>query len=160
MGIDPDATLPIDAPNALLAHLRRLREEETSEADTTAVRQHWLLAVEQLLATLRVWLAPAQREGLVRLDAVTVHIGEDEVGAHDAPALQITMPAGRVVWVRPVGTLRIGAQGLIDVVCASSRALLVLNRAGIWKIRGAGSSAPLVPLDAHAFARVLAELIA
>ena len=86
---------------------------------------------------------------------------EDDVGAYDAPALKIAFPGARIVWVRPVGTLRVGAQGIVDVVCGSSRALLVLNRAGVWKIRGAGA-----PRRALASARradasraTLAELI-
>jgi hypothetical protein len=58
-----------------------------------------------------------------------------------------------------VGTLRVGAQGIVDVVCGSSRALLVLNRAGVWKIRGAGASSTLTELDEQTFARALGELI-
>ena len=80
-------------------------------------------------------------EGLARLDLATVHVDDDDVGAYDAPALKITLPGPRIVWVRPVGTLRVGAQGIVDVVCGSSRALLVLNRAGVWKVRGAGPNA-------------------
>jgi hypothetical protein len=104
-------------------------------------------------------MLPAVQEGLARLDMATVHVDQDDVGAYDAPALKIALPGARIVWVRPVGTLRVGAQGIVDVVCGSSRALLVLNRAGVWKIRSAGPSSTLVLLDGHTFARALGELI-
>jgi hypothetical protein len=104
-------------------------------------------------------MLPAVQEGLARLDVATVHVDQDDVGAYDAPALKITLPGARVVWVRPVGTLRVGAQGIVDVVSGSSRALLVLNRAGVWKIRSAGPQSTLVLLDGHTFARALGELI-
>jgi hypothetical protein len=155
-----EQTLATDASSAFLQQLRELRQaEEQSDAESTAVRHHWLHAVEALLAAVRSWMLPAVQEGRVRLDAAVVHITEDDVGVYDAPALKIAMPAGRIVWVRPVGTLRVGAQGIVDVVCGSSRALMVLNRAGVWKIRGPGPSAPLAALDGYAFLRSLGELI-
>jgi hypothetical protein len=99
------------------------------------------------------------QEGLARLDLATVHVENDDVGAYDAPALKIALPGARIVWVRPVGTLLVGAQGIVDVVCGSNRALLVLNRAGVWKVRGAAPSSTLVLLDGHTFAQALGELI-
>jgi hypothetical protein len=155
-----DRTLATDPSSALLQQLRNLKlAEEQTDAESTAARHSWLHSVDRLLAAIRGWMLPAMQEGLMRLDGAVVHVTEDDVGAYDAPALRLAMPAGRIVWVRPVGTLRVGAQGIVDVVCGSSRALLVLNRSGVWKIRGAGPSAPLVALDRHTFARVLAELI-
>jgi hypothetical protein len=155
-----DRTQALDASNMLLQQLRELKQaEEQTDAESTAARVSWLESVERLLAAIRAWMLPALQEGLVRLDAAIVHVAQDDVGAHDAPALKIAMPAGRIVWIRPVGTLRVGAQGIVDVVCGSSRALLVLNRAGVWKIRGPGPAASLVLLDGHTFSRTLGELI-
>jgi hypothetical protein len=108
---------------------------------------------------LRAWLERATAEGLARIDIASVHVPDDAVGAYDAPALKITLPGHRVVWVRPVGTLCVGARGIVDLVCGSNRALLVLNRAGIWKIRGVAASSALAPLDENLFARALLELI-
>jgi hypothetical protein len=144
----------------LLDYLRQLKRKEAQEdADTTAARTVWLQSVEALLRAVRAWMLPAANEGLARIDQATVHVAEDDVGAYDAPALKITLPGSRIVWIRPVGTLRVGAQGIVDVVCGSSRALLVLNRAGVWKVRHPGPSSKLVLLDGHTFARALAELI-
>jgi hypothetical protein len=144
----------------LLQRLRQLKKKDAEEdADTTAVRTLWIQSVEALLRAVHAWMAPAVSEGLARLDQATVHVEQDDVGAYDAPALKIAFPGARVVWVRPVGTLRVGAQGIVDVVCGSSRALLVLNRAGVWKVRNPGPTSSLVALDGHTFARALAELI-
>jgi hypothetical protein len=155
-----DQPQPQDDASALLAQLRDLkRGEQQSDAESTATRVRWLEAVGALLRAIRAWMLPGVEEGLVRLDTATVHVEDDDVGAYDAPALKIALPAGRIVWVRPVGTLQIGAQGIVDVVCGSSRALLVLNRAGVWKIRGASPSSALLLLDGHSFARTLGELI-
>ena len=114
--------------------------------------------------------------GFEASDETTLNVAREPGGATDASAgllerlrdlkrkddendVEVTLPGARIVWVRPVGTLRVGAQGIVDVVCGSSRALLVLNRAGVWKIRSAGPTSTLVLLDGHTFARALGELI-
>ncbi len=156
----PDQTLPMTPSASLLVRLRELkRKDDEGDAESTAARTRWLEQVELLLRAIRAWMLPAVEEGLARLDMATVHIDDDDVGAYDAPALKIRLPGSRIVWVRPVGTLRVGAQGIVDVVCGSSRALLVLNRAGVWKVRSAGPTATLVPLDGHSFSKALADLI-
>jgi hypothetical protein len=155
-----DQTLPVNFSSALLQQLREMkRKDDENEAESTAARTRWLEHVDTLLRAIRAWMMPAVEEGLARLDMATVHVDDDDVGAYDAPALKIGLPAARIVWVRPVGTLRVGAQGIVDVVCGSSRALLVLNRAGVWKVRSAGPTSTLVPLDGHSFAKALGELI-
>lgn len=151
---------PFHASQALLQQLRDLkRRDEEADVESSQARIRWLEGVEALLSGVRAWLAPAASEGLVRIDGVTVHVSDDDVGAYDAPALKLSFPAGRVVWVRPVGTLRVGAQGIVDVVCGSNRVLLVLNRAGVWKIRPVGPSASLAALDGETFARALGDLL-
>lgn len=155
-----DQTLPVNFSSALLQQLREMkRKDDEDDAESTAARTRWLEQVDTLLRAIRAWMMPAVEEGLARLDMATVHVDDDDVGAYDAPALKIGLPGARVVWVRPVGTLRVGAQGIVDVVCGSSRALLVLNRAGVWKVRSAGPTSTLVPLDGHSFAKALGELI-
>ncbi len=139
--------------------MRREREQEEADVESSNARGRWLEAVMALLGMVRTWLAPAVAEGLARIDAASVHVADDDVGAYDAPALQIAFPGARLVWVRPLGTLRVGGQGLVDLVCGSNRALLVLNRAGAWKIRGAGAKANLVLLDVHSFSKVVSELL-
>jgi hypothetical protein len=158
MGLDK--TLPLPPSQALLQQLRDMkRREEEVDVESSNARQRWLGAVEALLTAVRAWMALPASEGLVRMDGVTVHVSDDDVGAYDAPALKLSFPGARVVWVRPVGTLRVGAQGIVDVVCGSNRALLMLNRAGVWKIRPPGPTASLAPLDAETFARAVAELL-
>jgi hypothetical protein len=164
----PTDTIPVavdggDAANASAEFLERLRElkrrDDAIKGDSSTARTRWLESVDVLMRSIRAWLLPAVHEGLARIDMATVHVGEDDVGAYDAPALKIALPGELVVWVRPVGTLRIGARGIVDVVCGPHRALLVLNRAGLWKIRGPGASSSLALLDGHTFARTLRELI-
>lgn len=164
------------APAASAALLERLREmkrnAQRAEGESSSVRASWLEAVDVLLRVLRGWLQPATSQGLARINLASVHVADDEAGAYDAPALKITVPGPQVIWVRPVGTLCVGARGIVDIVCGSSRALLVLNRAGIWKIQSVARSASgsprrpdgrpsssLVPLDENEFARALTELI-
>jgi hypothetical protein len=154
-----DRTQPLDPTSLLLQRLRDMkRRDEADDVESSNARGRWLEAVLALLGVVRTWLAPAVAEGLARIDAATVHV-DDDLGPYDAPALQVHFPGGRLVWVRPVGTLRVGGQGLVDLVCGSNRALLVLNRAGAWKIRGAGPKANLVLLDAHSFSKALSEVL-
>jgi hypothetical protein len=154
-----DRTQPLDPTSLLLQRLREMkRSDEAEDVQSSNARGRWLEAVLALLGVVRSWLAPAVAEGLARIDAASVHV-DDDLGPYDAPALQVHFPGGRLVWVRPVGTLRVGGQGLVDLVCGSNRALLVLNRAGAWKIRGAGPKANLVLLDAHSFSKALSEVL-
>jgi hypothetical protein len=151
---------PASATAMLLQQLREMKRKDVeSDVESTAARTRWLDAVDALLRAVRGWMQPAAQEGLARIDLATVHVADDDVGAYDAPAVKLALPGARIVWIRPVGTLRVGAQGIVDVVCGSSRALLVLNRAGVWKIRGAGASSTLTELDEQTFARALGELI-
>jgi hypothetical protein len=159
MSRSPHAAPPSPSAN-LLDRLRELkRSDEESQVESTVARARWLEDVENLLRAIRAWMLPATNEGLARIDSATVHVTEDDVGAYDAPALKITFPGSRIVWIRPVGTMQVGAQGIVDVVCGSNRALLVLNRSGVWKVRGSDANSSLVPLDGHAFSRALGELI-
>jgi hypothetical protein len=155
-----DRTVPLDPPSALMQQLRDLkRHEEQAAVESSHARTHWVGAIEALLELVKSWLSPAVEEGLARIDTTSVHVADDDIGAYDAPALQVSFPGARVVWVRPLGTLRVGGQGLVDLVCDSNRALLVLNRAGVWKIRGSASTATLVELDAQSFSKALADLL-
>jgi hypothetical protein len=153
-------TLALNPAAALLQQLRAMKRSAVQvDAESSSVRASWLEALDALLRLLRGWLQRAVDEGLARIDIASVHVPEDEVGAYDAPALKITLPGPRVVWVRPIGTLCVGARGIVDVVCGSSRALLLLNRAGMWKIRRVEPTSSLLPLDENVFATTLAELI-
>lgn len=155
-----DRTQPLDAASALLQQLRDMRRrDQEADVESSNARGHWLEAVEALLGMIRGFLALAVAEGLARIDAASVHVADDDIGAYDAPALKISLPAARTAWVRPAGTLRVGGQGIVDVVCGSNRALLVLNRAGVWKIRGPGPAGALVKLDAQSFARAMTDLL-
>jgi hypothetical protein len=155
-----DRTRPLDPSSALMQQLRDMkRHDEQAAVESTNARARWVSAIEVLLEEAKGWLSQAVDEGLARIDTTSVHVADDDIGAYDAPALQVSFPGGRVVWVRPLGTLRVGGQGLVDLVCDSNRALLVLNRAGVWKIRGSGPTAALVELDAQSFSKALADLL-
>jgi hypothetical protein len=155
-----DRTQPLDAATGLLQRLRDMRRrDQEADVESSNAKARWLDSVEILLGVIRGFLARAVDEGLARIDAASVHVADDDVGAYDAPALKVSFPADRTAWVRPVGTLRVGGQGIVDVVCGSNRALLVLNRAGVWKIRGPGTTGTLVKLDAQSFARALTDLL-
>lgn len=155
-----DSTQPINPAAVLLAQLRDLkRRDELADVESTHARTRWLDAVDAVLHSIRGFLEQAVAEDLARVDAASVHVADDDVGAYDAPALKLTFPGARIVWVRPVGTLRVGAQGIVDVVCGSNRALVVLNRAGVWKIRGSGATAALATLDRESFAAALSDLL-
>jgi hypothetical protein len=155
-----DRTQPLDAPTGLLQQLRDMRRrDQEADVESSNAKVRWLDSVEILLGIIRGFLASAIEEGLARIDLASVHVADDDVGAYDAPALKISFPAARTAWVRPVGMLRVGGQGIVDVVCGSNRALLVLNRAGVWKIRGPGPVGTLVKLDAQSFARAMTDLL-
>lgn len=126
-----ESTQPMDPPAALLQPLRDLRRQtEAVDVESTRARASWLEAVGALLEVLRGWLPPAVSEGLARLDRASFHVADDDGAPYDAPALKIVFSAARLVWVRPVGTLRVGGQGIADLVCASNRALRVSTAQG------------------------------
>jgi hypothetical protein len=162
------ATLPHHPPAALLEQLHELRRvAEYREGEREAAKASWLAALDALFAQLQAWLEPACRLGLARAEVVPFHVADDEVGAYDAPALSVTMPGPRHVWVRPVGTLVVGGRGVVEMGCGHNRGLLVLNRSGVWKLRAESAatdirnraSSLLVVLDENEFARALMQLI-
>jgi hypothetical protein len=160
MEYGPHGTLALSPAAALLQQLRAMKRSAIEvEVESSATRANWLESLDALLRVLRGWLHRAVDEGLARIDMASVHVPEDDVGSYEAPALKVTLPGPRVVWVRPIGTLCVGARGIVDLVCGSRRALLLLNRAGVWKIRRVEASSSLVPLDENVFSRTLAELI-
>jgi hypothetical protein len=147
----------------LMAFLRDMKaREEDAERASAATRSEWLTELEQLFAWLRRLLEPAVREGLALVETASTVVEKDAIGDYVAPALKVTLPGPHVVWVRPIGTFSVGARGMVDVVCGANRALLVLNRAGSWKVRGGQSSTEggkLEPLDDLRFTKVLEELV-
>jgi len=155
-----DRTQPLSPQAALLQHLRDLRRDKAeTDAESESVRQDWLGAVHALLGWIRAWLQRAVDEGLARVETATVTVQDDDHGSYDAPALRVWLAGGRVVWVRPAGMMSVGARGIVDMVCGSNRALVVLNRSGVWKIRAARDQGRLDVLDETSFSRVLGELI-
>jgi hypothetical protein len=147
---------------SLLDVARGLKDGEERERLVSKMsRDEWLGEVSALLRTIREWLRPAVGEGLARVEPTQVRLSDAPFGDYDAPALKITLPGSRVVWVRPAGVLSVGAKGWVDVTCNASRAMLVLNRSGVWKIRSPdGGSSRLEPLDEPRFADVVAQLVA
>jgi len=151
---------------SLLDVLRGLKEkEEHSNIADALARDEWVAELGVLMKTLRGWLRPALSEKLVRVEASTWRLTDDpRFGEYEAPTLRIDLPGKRVIWVKPAGTLAVGAKGWVDVTCGRARAMLVLNRRGIWKARSSDGvtrgEGKLEPLDEARFARLLAELVA
>jgi hypothetical protein len=154
-------TQPMTPPAELMQQLRAMRARaDEADVESAMTRNQWLADVDALMRAIRSWLTAAAREGLVQMDLSSVRIAEDDLGAYEAPALKLTFPGPRHVWVRPIGTLHVGARGIVDMVCGSNRALIVLNRAGRWKVRSSGATtSALDMLDENTFARALTELI-
>lgn len=131
-----DRTQPLDAATGLLQQLRDMRrKDEEADVESSNAKGRWLDSVEILLGVVRGFLAQAVDEGLVRIDAASVHVADDDVGAYDAPALKLSFPSDRTAWVRPVGTLRVGGRGL-STSCAGPT-----GRCWCSTVRGSGKSA-------------------
>lgn len=150
------------AERSLLDVARGLKDGEDRERLVSAMtRDEWLGELHALMRIVRDWLRPAVSEGLTTVEATTVRLSEPPLGDYEAPALKVTFPGARVVWVRPAGVLSVGAKGWVDVTCNASRAMIVLNRSGVWKIRPPdGRGARLEPLDEPRFADIIAQLVA
>jgi hypothetical protein len=150
---------------SLLDVLRSMKEkDEHANIGDKLARDEWVGELDALMKTIRGWLRPALSEGLVRIDLTRPRVLDDpRFGEYEAPTMRIDLPGRRVVWVKPAGTLAVGAKGWVDVTCGRTRALLVLNRRGIWKARapdGGARGGKLEPLDETRFARMLADLVA
>jgi len=149
---------------SLLELLRDMRErEDRSKIRDAVARDDWVAELDRLMQELRRWLRPAVSEGLARVELVNVRVDDDHhFGPYEAPSLKIELPGRRIVSVRPAGALSVGAKGWVDLVCGRNRAMLVLNKRGMWKLRGcdaARKDGKLEPLDEPHFTRVIAELV-
>jgi hypothetical protein len=146
----------------------KLKEQPaTVEQWRTEQKQAWLLALDQLFTNIEGWVKPAKDEGVLETSRSTIGIVEQDLGAYQAPALEIRArgltlrfdPIGvRVAGVVASGGRRlIGLRGRVDLVCGPIRIPLVRGAGGAWKalpLRGEPRD-----LTEESFTEILGEVL-
>jgi|ERR1700674_107684 len=133
-----------------------LRAHQVPQPDPQ-LRSEWLAAVEQLYGEMRTWLGEAKADGLADIKDADTTITEERLGTYEVPVLQLFF-GGRMVVVRPVGRLILGAKGRVDMSLGPRKFILIWEGDGRWKIaQVAGKDAS--PLTKDTFSAAVEQLL-
>lgn len=148
--------------------MEKLRERpKTVDEHRQEQKKEWLAALDGLFGDIEGWIAPAVKEGLLRVSRSDMEIIEEDIGAYHAPILEIRddrllvrlMPVGARVAgvVVSGGTRHIGLRGRIDLVCGPIQIPIVRSSSGMWKalpLRGEPKD-----LNEETFSEILSEVL-
>lgn len=142
-----------------LTRLREMAEREAkTENDRTASLQRWQEHLGILLRLIESWLEAYIREGLVQLEWTQVPVSDVKYGDYVTHGMKLSFPEGHVVTLSAIGVSGMGSRGLVEMVCAWDKTLIVMDRRGIWRIREfptSGEHLEVLELTQDSFLRVL-----
>lgn len=84
------------------------------EIDWQAKKDAWLRNIADLYAVIRKWLAPLEKDGVLRFLTASITLQEEQIGSYAVDVLTILIGKQKVAFY-PKGTLIIGAEGRIDI---------------------------------------------
>jgi hypothetical protein len=150
-------------PNALEELLRKkkiAKESEPTEEDWQKEKALWLTDLQRLFNMIAVWLAPMEKEGLLKYHQRDIEIYEEDLGTYKAPQIRIEA-FGDYVDLVPVGTVLIGGYGRVDLVSRNGeRAILALQkRGGQWAFLERTPRVQYYPLTEENFEDILSRLL-
>ena len=117
-----------------------------------------LLTIRRVLPVLEADEPIAQHLLVWIQEMVTLQ--EEHLGTYEAPAWAVGRGT-RLVAIRPVARLVVGAQGRVDVSYGPRHAMLLRTGPEVWKVRMPGANTTLVAdLTPDTFADVLQSMLA
>ena len=101
------------------------QEQLKQEIHWNKVREEWIQTVSNFLVSVKSWLAEEIQDGLIQVEECTEVINEEYLGSYSISSLKLHA-IGKVLSLRPVGRLIIGAQGRVDLESQSSGERVIL----------------------------------
>lgn len=109
----------------LSEYLKEKEQEQLKQAiQWNKVREEWIQTVSNFLVSVKSWLAEEIQGGLIQVEECTEVINEEYLGSYSISSLKLHA-IGKVINLRPVGKLIIGAQGRIDLESTGERIILL-----------------------------------
>ena len=127
------------------------------EVDWQARKSDWLKRIADLYAVIRKWLAPLEKDGVVRFLTANVTIQEEQIGSYGVEVLTILIGKQRVAFY-PKGTLIIGADGRIDIRGQRAVRTIILSD-GEWHLVERTPKLKVLPFDQNSFQDLLSEVM-
>jgi hypothetical protein len=110
----------------LSEYLKEKEQEQIKQAiHWNEVREEWIQTVSNFLVSVKSWLAEEIQEGLIQIEECIEAINEEHLGSYSVSSLKLHA-IGKVLHLRPIGRLIIGAQGRIDLESKSSGERVIL----------------------------------
>lgn len=130
-----------------LTDFLRKQKDAAQSPDIAKKNEEWINTVSSLLTQIRIWLADAEQQNLIKVDSDEISITEESTGTYTAPGLTVTVPSTRkTVKVVPIGRTIIGANGRVDLrTSQGSHMLLYLADQGVW-VHGTGPHPAYFPV--------------
>ena len=146
--------------NGLLAFIRFKVAEMSGtdpDIDWEARKRRWLHATGNLYRRIRRWLAPLEKDGILRFSKSSVALTEDLIGSYEIGVLEFSVGKQRVGFY-PKGTLIVGARGRVDVRGNHGTRSIVL-RGNQWFFVERVPELKIVPFNRKAFKNLLQEVM-
>jgi hypothetical protein len=143
----------------LAEYIKTKREDQSLLAsDAVRMREEWLRQLDDLMADIDRWLAPAVAEGL-KVTKATTQITERRLGTYTAPMRIIEFEDNRVT-IQPIARILMGGHGRVDVKLQEPVATLIFwkpeNR---WLLVWERDWNKREPLTQEAFERLMEALL-
>jgi hypothetical protein len=141
----------------LRSKVDRSRHPE-AEIDWDARKDKWLADIAKLYDQVKKWLAPLEKDGIVRYLPGSVTLQEDYIGSYQVDVLTLLVGKQRVEF-RPKATLIIGAEGRVDVQGPRAVRTIVLRK-DQWFVVERSPRLKTLPFNKDSFQGVLQEVMA
>jgi len=137
-----------------------LRSKASTEPkiDWGARKDRWISEITRLYDQIKEWLAPLEKDEVVRYSTLTMTLQEDPIGSYQVDVLMLLVGKQRVEF-RPKGTLIVGANGRVDIQGPRAMRTIVL-RDGRWLIVERSPRVKTRPFDKDSLETVLKEVMA
>lgn len=136
----------------------RSKASTEPEIDWEATKDKWISEIAKLYDQIKKWLAPLEKDAIVRYSTWTTTLQEDYIGSYQIDVLTLLVGKQRVEF-RPKGTLIIGANGRVDVQGPRAVRTIVLQD-GQWFIVERSPRVKTRPFDKDSLETVLEEVMA
>jgi hypothetical protein len=136
----------------------RSKASTEPEIDWEARKDRWISEIMKLYDQIKEWLAPLEKDEVVRYSTLTMTLQEDPIGSYQVDVLMLLVGKQRVEF-RPKGTLIVGANGRVDIQGPRAMRTIVLQD-GRWLIVERSPRVKTRPFDKDSLETVLKEVMA
>lgn len=138
---------------------RKERDERAGAGIDWEVRKRERLQkIEELYADIESWLAPAAKEGIIRISRSPCDLSDPHLGDYTVETLAIHVGSTTIEF-RPVGQLVVGATARVDVRCAGDVQTMAHFAGQGWKFLVRGAGVKTLPVNEDSFADFLKHLL-